>query len=223
MELPAYHMPILSNILRTTWQRIKAFLIKAGTIILLSSVVIWVLSNISTRGEFVELSGDSHSLLEAIGGVFAPLFAPLGFGNWQATVASVMGLVAKEMVVGTYGIVSGLGEVGFEDLSMIEFTARQFTTVSAMSFMMFNQLTIPCFAAVGAISSEMKSGKWTFFTLAYQILFSYTIALMIFQFGKILFLGGAFTAWTGVAFAILAVYLFMLFRPAKKVELTQSL
>ncbi|WP_099202977.1 ferrous iron transport protein B [Miniphocaeibacter massiliensis] len=223
MELPAYHMPILSNILRTTWQRLKAFIIKAGTIILLSSIVIWLLSNISTTGKFVEFSDDSHSILEAIGRFIAPIFAPLGFGDWTATVASIMGLVAKEMVVGTYGVVSGLGELGADDPTLLEFAAKSFTTVTAMSFMMFNQLTVPCFAAVGAIRSEMKSAKWTLATIAYQVLFSYTIALMIYQFGRILILGEALNIWTGVAIVILLVYLFLLFRASKKRELTGKL
>lgn len=216
MELPAYHMPKASNVLRVTWQRVKSFLVKAGSIILIATVAIWFLQNISTSGEFVEFSQKSHSILEAIGRFFAPIFTPLGFGNWLATVSSIVGLVAKEMVVSTYGVVAGIGaDLGPDSADMAKYALTAFSTVSGMSFMMFNQLTVPCFAAIGAIRNEMKSGKWTLFAIGYQILFSYTMALMIFQFGRILVLGESFTIWTGVALVILAIYLFLLFRPNK--------
>lgn len=216
MELPSYHMPKFGNVLRVTWQRIKAFIIKAGTIILVATVVIWFLQNISTSFEFAEFSAESHSLLEAIGKFFAPIFEPLGFGNWLAAVSSVVGLVAKEMVVSTYGVVAGVGaDLTFESPDMIQFASLAFTTVSAMSFMIFNQLNIPCFAAVGAIRQEMKSGKWTAFALIYQMVFAYTISLMIYQFGSVLVLGNDFTIWTGIALVVLVVYIFLLFKPDK--------
>lgn len=225
MELPSYHLPKLTNVLKVTWQRVKAFILKAGTIILLSSIVIWILTNISTSGEFVEFSDKSKSILEVIGRFFAPIFAPLGFGNWQATVSSVMGLVAKENVVATYGIVAGLGaELTEESPTIIEYVSTTFTTVSAMSFIMFNQLCIPCFAAVGAIRNEMKSGKWTAFALIYQMIFSYTISLMIFQFGSMLFLGTGFTIWTAVAVVVLATYIYLLFRKdPNKVNISKAI
>lgn len=216
MELPAYHTPKFSNVLKVTWQRVKAFIVKAGTIILLSTVVIWFLQNISTTGEFAEFGENSHSILEAVGRFLSPIFAPLGFGNWLATVSSIVGLVAKEMVVSTYGVVAGIGaDLGADSVDMAKYALTAFTTVSGMSFMMFNQLTVPCFAAIGAIRNEMKSTKWTLFAIGYQIIFSYTISLMIYQFGRILVLGESFTVWTGVAIAILIVYLYLLFRPNK--------
>ena len=140
MELPEYHLPLPSNIIRTVWDRVKAFIIKAGTIILLATVVIWFLQNISTKFEFVEFSEESHSILEAVGRIIAPIFSPLGFGNWASTVATISGLVAKEVVVSTFGVVGGLGDAAVEDASWIKYTNELFTSVSALSFMLFNQI-----------------------------------------------------------------------------------
>ncbi|MEG0249644.1 MAG: ferrous iron transport protein B [Peptostreptococcus sp.] len=212
MELPEYHMPTVVNVLKTTWDRIKAFIIKAGTIILLATVVIWFLQNISTSFEFVEFSGESHSILEAIGRTLAPIFAPLGFGHWAATVATICGLVAKEVVVSTFGVVAGLGEVAGDDPGMISYAATVFTSVSALSFMLFNQLCVPCFAAIGAIRGEMKDAKWTWFAVIYQLGFAYAIALMVYQFGSVLVLKNPVTGWTYVALAVLAAMLYMMFR-----------
>lgn len=218
MELPEYHMPTVANVLRTTWDRLKAFIIKAGTVILLATIVIWFLKNISTSFEFVEFSGESHSILEAIGRTISPIFAPVGFGHWAATVATICGLVAKEVVVSTFGVVAGLGDVGGNDPSMIHYAATIFTSVSALSFMLFNQLCIPCFAAVGALREEMKSAKWTWFAIAYQLLFAYAIAFMVFQFGSVLVLKQPVTIATGIAGAILIFMLYMMFRKPKKIE-----
>lgn len=217
MELPEYHIPSLYNVFRATWNRCKAFVVKAGTIILLCTVVIWFLQNISVRGEFVEFDTDSvDSLLSFIGNKLAIVFAPLGFGDWMASVATILGLVAKEVVVGTYGVVAGLGsELGPDDGSLRQFVATHFTLVSATSFMVFNQLTIPCFACVGAIREEMGTRRWFGFAIAYQVLFSYTIALMIYQFGRVLILGEAVNVWTGIAGVILVAYLYLLLRPNK--------
>ncbi len=212
MELPEYHLPTPWNVARTVWDRVKAFVIKAGTIILLTTVVIWFLQNISTSFEFVEFSEDSHSILEAVGKVIAPIFAPLGFGHWAATVATITGLVAKEVVVSTFGVVAGLGDVGADDPTMVEYASSIFTSVSALSFMLFNQLSIPCFAALGAIRSEMNSKKWTWFAIAYQLLFSYVIALMVYQFGKVFILGEAFGVGTVVAVIIFALMIYLLCR-----------
>lgn len=214
MELPEYHAPSMYNVFKSTFDRCKSFVIKAGTIILIASVAVWLLSNISTSGEFHTFEdSSSNSILAAVGNFFAPIFSPLGFGNWMATVASVLGLVAKEIVVSTYGVVAGLGaELGAEDLSMIQYVASTFTTVSAMSFMVFNQLTIPCFAAVGAIRQEMNDSKWTAFTLIFQFGFSYVMALMVYQFGRILVLGESPDIWTGVAVVCLLTILYFLFR-----------
>ena len=224
MELPEYHLPTPWNVARTVWDRVKAFVIKAGTIILLTTVVIWFLQNISTSFEFVEFSEDSHSILEAVGKVIAPIFAPLGFGHWAATVATITGLVAKEVVVSTFGVVAGLGDVGADDPTMVEYASSIFTSVSALSFMLFNQLSIPCFAALGAIRSEMNSKKWTWFAIAYQLLFSYVIALMVYQFGKVFVLGEAFGVGTVVAVIIFALMVYLLCRKSttKKGEVKRA-
>ena len=215
MELPEYHMPNPGNVLRSTYDRCKAFVIKAGTIILLATLAIWLLSNISVKGEFHTFDDDStESILSAIGGFFAPIFAPLGFGDWKAVVAAFTGLVAKEAVVGTYGVVAGLGAgLGETDPSIIAYAAKTFTIVSALSFTVFNQLTVPCFAAVGAIRNEMNSAKWTWIAIGYQILFSYSASLMIYQFGRVLVLKEAVNAGTFVALGVLIVSLYLLFRP----------
>lgn len=218
MELPEYHMPTLANVLKTTWDRVKAFIIKAGTVILLATIVVWVLQNISTSFEFVEFSEGSHSILEAIGRAIAPIFAPLGFGQWAAAVSTVLGLVAKEVVVSTFGVVSGLGEVGADDPSILAYASTVFTSVSALSFMLFNQLTIPCFAAVGAIRSEMRSAKWTWFAIGYQVLFSYSIAFMIYQFGRVLVLKQPVNIATAIAGIVLVVFIYLLFRKPKNME-----
>lgn len=224
MELPEYHLPSARNVLRSTYDRCKAFVIKAGTIILLATIAIWLLSNISVKGEFHTFNDAStDSILSAIGGFFAPLFAPLGFGDWKAVVATFTGLIAKEAVVGTYGVVAGLGTgLGEADPSVVAFAATAFTSVSALSFTIFNQLTVPCFAAVGAIRNEMNSGKWTWIAIGYQTIFSYVIALMIYQFGRVLVLGEAVTAWTYIAGALLLGMLYLLFRPDQKNRTSRS-
>ncbi|WP_317315762.1 ferrous iron transport protein B [Peptostreptococcus russellii] len=216
MELPEYHMPTIANVLRTTWDRLKAFIIKAGTVILLATIVIWLLQNVSTSFEFVEFSGESHSILEAIGRTIAPVFSPLGFGQWAATVATICGLVAKEVVVSTFGVVAGIGEVAGDDPSMLQYASTVFTTVSALSFMLFNQLCVPCFAAVGALREEMRSAKWTWFAIIYQLSFAYAISLMVYQFGKVLVLKQSPTVWTAIAVAVLVFMLYMLFRKPRK-------
>ncbi|EFI41953.1 ferrous iron transport protein B [Peptoniphilus sp. oral taxon 386] len=226
MELPEYHMPSIRNITKATLNRCKAFIIKAGTIILLCTVVIWFLKNISVNFEFREFADSStDSILSFIGKKLQWIFAPLGFGNWMATVATILGLVAKEVVVGTYGVVAGLGEVAADDPGLLGVINANFTTVSILSFMFFNQLTLPCFAAMGAIKEEMGDNKWFGFAIGYQMLFSYTIALMIYQFGRVIE-GEPFTAWTAVASIILVIYLYLLFRPnkyeSKKTEVRRS-
>ena len=216
MELPEYHMPSMKNVIKATVNRCKAFCIKAGTIILLCTILIWLLKNISVNFEFVNFDNDAtDSLLAFIGKKLQWIFAPLGFGNWMATVATVLGLVAKEVVVGTFGVVAGIGEVEAGDPALVQVIQSNFTAVSIVSFMFFNQFTLPCFAAMGAIKEEMNDRGWFAFAIFYQLLFSYTISLMIYQFGRILVLHEPFTAWTAVAFVILAVYLYLLFRPDK--------
>ncbi|WP_455256625.1 ferrous iron transport protein B [Peptoniphilus asaccharolyticus] len=216
MELPQYHFPSLVNCFKATWNRCKAFIIKAGTVILLCTVAIWFLQNISVQGDFLEWESESvDSILAFVGKKIAIIFAPLGFGEWKAAVATVLGLVAKEVVVGTYGVVAGIGEVEADDPGLIPLIQQNFTSVSILSFMFFNQLTIPCFAAVGAIKGEMNDRKWFWFTIGYQMVFSYTVALMIYQFGRVLVMHEPFNFMTAIASIILVVYLYLLFRPNK--------
>ncbi len=208
MELPAYHMPTLGNVLRSMWERGWSFIKKAGTIILLSTVVIWFLSNFgSVDGAFRMLSEDEldKSVLAVVGSAIAWIFTPLGWGNWQAAVASITGLVAKENIVGTMGVLYGGGEG-----TVYEVLAQNFTAVTGYSFLVFNLLCAPCFAAIGAIKREMNNSKWTWFAIAYQCGFAYAVALMINQFG------GAFTGRANViglifAAAVLVCMIYMLF------------
>ena len=198
MELPAYHMPTLGNVLRSMWERGWSFIKKAGTIILLSTIVIWFLSNFGfTDGGFGMIDSEdiASSVLAKVGGAIAWIFAPLGWGNWQATVASITGLVAKENIVGTMGVLYGGGE-----LTTYQALAQVFTTVTGLSFLVFNLLCAPCFAAIGAIKREMNNAKWTWFAILYQCGFAYVIALMITQFG------GLFTGNLNVIGLIFAVF-----------------
>ena len=213
MELPEYHMPSAENVLKSVWERCKAFVKKAGTVILVASVVIWFLQNISVHGEFVEFAESTDSILSGFGKVVAPIFTPLGFGNWQATVASVTGLVAKEAVVSTYGIIGGIADGN--DAGLHAFVISQFTFLSALSFMLFNQLNVPCFAAIGAIREEMKSRFWVLFALAYQTGFAYAVALVVFQIGGLI-QGKPFTLWTGIAFALLIACIWGIARKPSK-------
>ena len=213
MELPAYHLPTLGNVLRSMWERGWSFIKKAGTIILLSTILVWFTSYFGfTSTGFRMLSEDelNLSILAKIGAGISWLFAPLGWGNWQAAVASITGLVAKENIVGTMGILYGGGEqTTWQALSLA------FTGVSGFSFLVFNLLCAPCFAAIGAIKREMNNAKWTWFAVGYQCGFAYVIALMINQFG------GAFTGNLNVlgliaAIVLLGLMIYLLFRPARK-------
>ncbi len=213
LELPAYHAPTVVNVLRATWERGWSFIKKAGTIILLSTIVLWFLQTYGfENGTFTAVSEIDNCLLASIGNVIAPIFAPLGWGHWQAAVASITGLIAKENVIATFGqtyhFAGELAENGDEIWALV---ARDFTAVSAYSFMVFNLLCAPCFAAMGAIKREMNNAKWTAFAISYQCVFAYTIALMINQFG-LLFTGGGFSLGTVAAIAVLIAYLYLLFR-----------
>ena len=213
MELPAYHWPTLSNVLRSMWERGWSFIKKAGTIILLSTIVVWFTTYFGwVDGSFQMLSEDQidASILAKIGGAIAWIFAPLGWGSWQAAVASITGLVAKENIVGTMGILYGGG-----DGTVYQNLAMHFTGITAYSFLVFNLLCAPCFAAIGAIKREMNSPKWTWFAIAYQCGFAYVISLMIYQFGS-LFLGEVHVVGLIFAAAILIGMLYMLFRPYKE-------
>ncbi len=213
MELPAYHWPTLGNLLRSMWERGWSFIKKAGTIILLSTIVVWFLSRFGNAGEgFTMLEEDeiSFSILATIGKGIAWIFAPLGWGNWQAAVASITGLVAKENIVGTMGVLYGGGEG-----SVWSELASQFTHVTGLSFLVFNLLCAPCFAAMGAIKREMNSAKWTWFAIGYECGFAYVIALMINQFGG-LFTGNVNILGLIVSIALLVFMVYMLVRPYKE-------
>ena len=212
MELPAYHWPTLGNVLRSMWERGWSFIKKAGTIILLSTIFVWFTTYFGwVDGQFQMLSEDQidGSILAKIGNAIAWIFAPLGWGNWQATVASITGLVAKENIVGTLGVLYGGGEGTVYDA-----IGAAFTGISGYSFLVFNLLCAPCFAAIGAIKREMNNAKWTWFAIGYQCGFAYLIALMINQFGGWA-VGTGSIIGTIVAVIVLAGLLYMLFRPYK--------
>ena len=218
MELPQYHLPTVKNVLRGTWERGSSFIKKAGTVILLSSIFVWFTSSFGfVDGTFGMVDDIDASVLASIGSVVAPVFAPLGFGNWQTAVATVLGLVAKEEVVGALGTIYAVAgdalelveEGAFGELGAI---AQHFTALSAYSFLVFNLLCAPCFAAIGAIKREMNNAKWTWFAIGYQTVFAYTMSFMLYQFG-LLFTGAAgFSIGTAIAAVILVVYLWLLFR-----------
>lgn len=212
MELPAYHWPTAGNVLRSTWERGWSFIKKAGTIILLSTIFVWFTTYFgNVDGTFRMLSEDeiNYSILASIGGAIAWIFKPLGWGNWQAVVASITGLIAKENIVGTLGILYG------GDGSVYSNLASAFTPITAYSFLVFNLLCAPCFAAIGAIKREMNNAGWTWFAIGYQCGFAYVIALMINQFGN-LFTGNANLLGVVAATAFLAGMVYMLFKPYKE-------
>ena len=214
MELPAYHVPSANNVLRATWERGWSFIKRAGTIILLSSIVIWFLQGFGFEGgAFGMVEEQDKSLLAAIGSALCFIFAPLGFGNWRATVATITGLVAKEEVVNTFGILYHFGgelsEAGDEIWSLV---AADYTAVSAYSFMIFNLLCAPCFAAMGAIKREMNNVKWTLGAIGYMCLWAYVLALIVYQIGGLIVGEVAFGAGTVVAVALVAAIIYLLFR-----------
>ena len=216
MELPPYHIPTVGNVLRSMWERGWSFIKKAGTIILLSTIVVWFTTYFGfIDGGYHMLSEDEidHSILAYIGNAIAWIFIPLGWGNWQATVASITGLVAKENIVGTMGILYGGGE-----LSTYAELAKQFTALAGFSFLTFNLLCAPCFAAIGAIKREMNSAKWTWTAIGYQCGFAYIVSLCIYNIGS-LFTGkvtGIGWLWVIVAIALVAGFIYLLFRPYKE-------
>lgn len=212
MELPAYHLPSARGVLRATWERGWSFIKRAGTVILLSSVVLWFLQAYGVvDGALTAVEDNNSSLLASLGSFAAPLFAPLGFGSWKAAVATFTGLVAKENVVNTFGVLYGFAEVAEDGQEIWGHIAADFTALTAYSFMIFNLLCIPCFAAVGAIKREMNSARWTGFALAYQTGFAYVISLITYQLG-IFFQGAAFSAGTLAAVLLLAGLLYLMLR-----------
>ena len=215
MELPAYHMPTLRNILRSMWERSWSFIKKAGTVILLCSMLIWFLSNFGfTQGQFGMVTDMSRSFLATFGSMLAWIFRPLGFGEWPCAVATLTGLVAKENIVSTFGILFGAGELSENGAELWQVLSEIFTGYSAYAFLLFNLLCCPCVAAVGAIRREMHSAKWTLFAVGYQTILAYGVALVVNQFGA-LFSGHG--SWLGPAAAclIVAAFLYLLLRRGK--------
>lgn len=217
MELPAYHMPTVINVLRSMWERGWSFMKKAGTIILLSTILVWFATYFGwVDGEFRMLEDleMDHSILAGIGNLFAWIFLPLGWGDWRAAVAAITGLVAKENVVGTFGILYGFAEVSEEGEEIWGTLAGSYTTAAAYSFLVFNLLCAPCFAAIGAIKREMNNAKWTWFAIGYQCLLAYCVSLCVYQIGTFL-TTGAFGIGLIAALVIVAGFVWLLVRPCK--------
>ena len=216
MELPTYHVPSANNVLRATWERGWSFIKRAGTVIVASSIILWFLQGFGfLDGVFGMVEDNNNSLLAAIGNAICFIFAPLGFGDWQSTVATITGLIAKENVVSTFGILFQIGEEVAEDDSVLQAAvALHYSGIAAYSFMVFNLLCAPCFAAMGAIKREMNNAKWTLAAIGYMCGFAYLISLMIYQFG-ILFTGGGFGIGTVAAVIDLTFLMYMLFRKNK--------
>ena len=232
MELPAYHIPTPGNILRGTWERGWSFIKRAGTVIVLASVIIWILNSLSFEGGFHYIGdGDAKSILNVIGEWIAVLFIPLGFGNWQAAVATVLGLVAKEEVVGVFGSLSSMADadLAFElveaaDSAGLAVIGQEFfagSKLAAYSFMVFNLLCAPCFAAIGAIKREMNNAKWTWFAIGYMTIFAYAASLCTYQFGSLI-AGGGFGVGAVVAIIVAIAFVYLLVRPDKSKGLSHK-
>ena len=218
MELPAYHMPTVGNVLRSMWERGFSFIKKAGTIILLSTIVLWFLMNFGwSDGSFGMLEAEQldSSILAKIGSVIAPVFAPLGWGDWKMAVAAVTGLIAKENVVGTFGILFGFAEVAEDGAEIWGALAGSMTAVAAYSFLVFNLLCAPCFAAMGAIKREMNNAKWFWFAVGYQTLLAYVVSLCVYQIGTWI-TTGTFGIATAVACLLVIGFMYLLVRPYKE-------
>ena len=220
MELPAYHLPSAGNVLRATWERGWSFIKRAGTIILLSSIVLWYLQGFGfTDGQFGMVEDNNTSLLASLGSAIAWIFAPLGWVGdmaWKATVATFTGLIAKEEVVNTFGVLYNFSEVSEEGNEIWTLIAHDFTPIAAYSFMIFNLLCAPCFAAMGAIRREMNNKTWTVASIAYMCVFAYVSSLIVYQLGGLLLGEVSFGFWTIIALALLILILYLLFRPGYK-------
>ena len=226
MELPAYHMPTLSNVLRSMWERGWSFIKKAGTVILLSTIVIWFTSTYGiVDGSFTAVEDLNQSFMAVIGQSFAWIFAPLGFGDWKAAVASINGLVAKENLVSTFGVLFGFAEVAEDGAEYWDLLRSSMSLAAGYSFLLFNLLCAPCFAAIGAIKREMNNTRWTLIAVGYQTVFAYAVSLCVYQFGTLL-TGGGFGIGTIAAVAVAAGFLWLLTRPdpqkKKDVKVTGS-
>ncbi len=224
MELPSYHAPVASNVFRTTWDRGWSFIKRAGTVILAASMLIWIFNSLSFEGGLHYITGDEASVLNVIGSAIALIFKPLGFGTWQAAVATILGLVAKEEVAGVFGSLTSMAssDLAFEliesgessKLALIGYEIFGGNKLAGFSFMIFNLLCAPCFAAMGAIRREMNNWKWSAGAIAYMCVFAYAVSLMVFQIGSLI-AGGTFNIATAFAFIVLAVLIWLLVRPNK--------
>lgn len=211
MELPQYHIPSFKGVIIHMWERVKLFIIKAGTVIFVACGVIWFLSNFGWNLQLVSSADDS--ILASVGGVIAPLFAPLGFGTWQGAVATISALVAKENAVGTFGVLFGVGsDVANDSPALIAGVTSMFTAVSGLSFLIFNLFNPPCFAAIGATKREMMGWKWTFIAIGFQTLLGYTTAFIVYQLGSVLFLGTPFGIGAVLAIVIIVATIWLLVR-----------
>ena len=215
MELPQYHIPSVKTVLMHVWERLKGFIIKAGTILFLACVVMWFLGGFgfAEDGSFGMVES-GQSLLAVIGGAFAPIFAPLGFGEWQPVAASLSGFTAKEAIVSTMGVLANVSEDLAEEASVVAPAVAMWfpSAMAAFSFLLFNMLDSPCLAAIATMAQQMQSKKWFWFAIVFQNLFAYVVCMIVYQLGSVL-TGGAFGIWTIIALILLAVLLFLLFRP----------
>ena len=220
MELPTYHVPSANNVLRATWERGWSFIKRAGTVIVAATIVLWFLQGFGfVDGAFQMVEDNNDSILAAIGQAICVIFAPLGFGNWKATVASVTGLIAKENVVATFGVLyQYAGELSDNGDEIWNLVAADYTPISAYAFMIFNLLCAPCFAAMGAIKREMNNAKWTWGAIGYMCLWAYVAALIIYQIGGLVTGEVGFGLFTVVAFALVAAIVYLLFRKGYRPE-----
>ncbi|MDR0952005.1 MAG: ferrous iron transport protein B [Oscillospiraceae bacterium] len=222
MELPHYHIPAAESVLRATWERGWSFVKRAGTVILASSVILWFLQAFGIEnGALTMVTDNNSSLLSSLGGFIAPVFSPLGFGDWKAAVATLTGLLAKENVVGTFGVLYGAASAAESGGNLWSALAADFTGLTAYSFMLFNLLCAPCFAAMGAIRQEMKSAAWTWGAIGYMTVYAYCICLMVYQFGLLLSTG-QLSAATFIALAVAIVFIYMLTRRNNNLRATKS-
>ncbi|MDD3417033.1 MAG: ferrous iron transport protein B [Lachnospiraceae bacterium] len=216
IELPSYHMPTVLNVLRSMWERGWSFIKKAGSVILLSTIFIWFAESFGViNGSFGMVEDMNHSVLASIGGIIAPIFTPLGWGDWKSAVAAITGLVAKENVVGTFGVLYGFSEVAEDGSEIWGTLSASMTAIAAYSFLVFNLLCAPCFAAMGAIKREMNHAKWFWFAIGYQTLLAYCVSLCVFQIGTFVTMG-SFGFGTVVAFILIISFAYLLFRPYKE-------
>jgi ferrous iron transport protein B len=222
MELPPYRVPGVVNVLRAMWERGWSFIKKAGSLILLSAVVIWFLSSFGITEEGFGMVEDMNDgLLAGIGNAIAVIFAPLGFGTWDAAVATITGLIAKENVVGTMGVLYGFAEVSEEGEEIWGAFASQFTVLSAYTFLLFNLYCPPCFAAIGAIKREMNNARWTLFAVGYQLAWGYALALIVYQLGMF-FAGNGFSAGTAAGILVFGAIVWLLLRKPGRTPLPQE-